>query len=483
MSAFFHSIRWRVQAWHAFILLLAIAGCCLLAYRHGSYNQLDRTDKSLSRNERAVFRSLMQASQALAAAAAGLPEKETPVTMEQFTQYLRDRKVSLPPEVMQLFQGQDPGYAYFSIQDRDGTILLQSANAPDGLQFLPVPEKDLVEDTSTRGTRRELRRSGHHGIRTLIGQDITPELEQSQRFAQLLALSGLGVWMSGLLGGWWLAGRAMQPIQTISQTAQRIAGGNLQERITIDQNSSELGQLSRVLNQTFERLHAAFQRQQQFTADASHELRTPVTIQLVETQRILKRDRSPEEYREAIRICEQSARQMRQLIEALLLLARQETGAPAARLPCDLAVIAGETVTRLMPLAVDRGITIESNLLPAPCEGDPAALSILAANLISNGIHHNTPGGRLVLTTRTGGHQAVLTVQDHGPGIPPEDLPHVFERFYRADKVRTGSSSHTGLGLAIAKSVAENHGGSIQGRNEEAGGAVFTVALPASDRG
>lgn len=483
MSSFFHSIRWRIQVWHGVILLVAIAAFCVTAYFFAWDHQLRRVDRELQESEHLLIRTIMDAAK---------PEKNSgPMGPETLAQLLRAGNLTLPPDVIARFADN----SYFSIRDGDGRILLQSANAPGDLVSLPLPTKGFNEEARAVGLRRESLHSSAHGFGSIIGRDITRERDEMHRFAWLLAGAGLGVWLLGLLGGGWLAGRALQPVAAISRAASRIAEGNLSERIDTTGNDSELDQLARVLNRTFERLHDAFERQKQFTADASHELRTPVTILLAETQRILKHDRTSAEYQDALRTCHDTADRMRHLIEALLLLARQDCSRPAtsdAQLcsgrntvvhqPCDLAEILRATTDSLQPLAGSRGIALETRLQAALCQGDRSSLLILAANLVGNALQHHRTGAADAFIRITTGYDeglAFFSVSDNGPGIPVEDQPHVFERFYRADKARTGDSGHTGLGLSIAMTIARNHGGSIKVASTPGQGATFTVSLPA----
>lgn len=477
MKTPFHSLRWRLQAWHGLLLLLVIMASILPSYHLARENQMQRIDHELRQLEMQVIRSLMRQL-------TGTQEGQPPTLLlppEEFFRRLAATPVLPPAEVMNQFEGQAPGHAYFAIRDRDGHELLSSGNAPTDLVFAPTSTAEFTETSRSIANRREYARTSSLGFKIVVGRDISPVLHDMHAMAWIHAGVGLGVWALGLLGGGWLSGRAIRPIQTISATATRIADGNLRERIDPTAMDLELAQLSQVLNETFNRLHIAFERQRQFTADASHELRTPITILISETQRLLKRERTAEEYREALQVCGDTAQRMRKLVEALLMLARQDHHEMAeAKQPCDLAEIVSEVADQLAPLAQQHGRQIELHLRPATCPGDPSSLAVLAANLISNGLQH---GGNVVISTSQQHDQACLTVDDDGPGISETDLPHVFDRFFRADQARTGTSGHSGLGLAIAKAVADNHQGLLQASHRAPSGARFEFRMASLSSG
>ncbi|WP_233256582.1 ATP-binding protein [Opitutus sp. ER46] len=468
MNTPFHSIRWRIQAWYSLILLAVILAFCATAHQLARDNLERRVDRDIFRAERAVFHTLMAAFEAQS----GGTRPSSPREVMQFLS-----SGAQPPAIPfgAQFQSTDAGFVYFAIAETDGRVILRSPNAPADLAFPPRPPSEGMDEMRRVGTRREQVKGTPEGIRVLIGRDATPEDEDMHRLTLSLVGLGLGVWVVGLLGGWWLAGRAIKPIAAISRAASRVAEGKLDERIRSSGTASELDQLARLLDETFAKLHATFERQRRFTADASHELRTPLTILLSETQRILKRERTGEEYRQSLQTCHDVAARMRHLVESLLLLARQDNGeAPPA--PCDLAAIVGETLDQLSPLAAEREIRIVRDLRAAPLSGNAAALAILASNLIVNAIQHNRRGGEVQVSTAQEDDHVVLRVRDDGPGIAPEDLPHVFERFYRADKARTGTFGHAGLGLAIAHAVVTNHRGTLTAESKD--GAIFTCRLP-----
>jgi signal transduction histidine kinase len=294
----------------------------------------------------------------------------------------------------------------------------------------------------------------------------------------------LALLAADLLVGYWLAGRILRPVQTITRAAREIGATDLHRRLALDR-TDELGELADTFDQMLVRLEAAFERQRQFTADASHELRTPLTIVGVETERALAQARSPEEYRRALAVIQTESSNMNQLVNDLLTLARLEAGAaPVPRERLDLGDVILEVVERLAPMAHSQGVTLDVADMPAlPVLGDRRALAQMLGNLLENGIRHGTAEGPQVRIDAgcrgaAGGQRAFVRVADNGPGIAPEHLPHVFDRFYRADTARSGRGS--GLGLAIAQQITRAHGGEISVRSSRVAGegCVFEVTLP-----
>jgi two-component system OmpR family sensor kinase len=234
-----------------------------------------------------------------------------------------------------------------------------------------------------------------------------------------------------------------------------------------------------VLNAAFDRLEAAFAQQARFTADASHELRTPLAVILAHSELALSRDRSLEEYRKTIETCFSASSRMKSLVESLLLLSHADVGELSLRpVPMDLSDVVRENVNLLATLAGQRSITLAADLKNATLVGDPSRIGQVVANLLSNAIRYNREGGSIAVSTEIILGDAVLTVADTGAGISAEDQPHVFNRFFRADKARSRDAGGSGLGLAICKSIVEAHGGSIEVQSELGSGTTFIVRLP-----
>jgi heavy metal sensor kinase len=286
--------------------------------------------------------------------------------------------------------------------------------------------------------------------------------------------------VGGFLVGWFLIGRSLTPIERISGVAHRIAAGDLSERIKVENPGSELGQLAGVLNETFERLERSFEHQVRFTADASHEMRTPLSVILAKSQFALKRERSPEKYQECLRTCLESAQHMRALTDALLELSKVDAGEFILRKhEGNLADLVREVVRMIEPLAEEKRVTIECTLENLTTGYDEQKIRQALLNLLGNAVKYQREGGSIQITLSTAGGEVVLTVADSGPGIDPENLPHLFERFYRVDRARKREGrGGTGLGLAITKAIVEGHGGSISVTSELGKGTVFEVRLP-----
>jgi len=473
MNLLFHSVRWRLQLWHALILLGVIAALCMLAYRLAVEDRRERIDRELEAFERAFMRSFWEVQ-------SRKNKEDKPPSTGELRQRFRslENAQDFPLEMRDLFDSEAKESTYIAFWDGNGQTLFRSANAPASLGCPKLSATDGDRRVSTRGTYRELTQGGPRGFRSMVGRDISSDRMALARLGWQITGGGALFWLLGLLGGWWLAGRAIQPIEAISQTASRIAGGKLSERIDIAGTDNELTRLSQVLNETFDRLAAGIERQRDFTADASHELRTPLTVILSETSRGLKRERTSDEYREVISNCSHAATRMRSLVESLLLLARQDDSPELRRETVDLSSVASDSIQLLQPLADQHGIRILRDLSSARCSADPNALSIVAGNLISNALSHQPNGGEVRIRVFSEDQQVVLEVADRGPGIAPEHLPRLFDRFYRIDPARGSASGHSGLGLAIVKAIVENHQGSVAVESVPGEGANFRVVLP-----
>jgi heavy metal sensor kinase len=320
---------------------------------------------------------------------------------------------------------------------------------------------------------------GPAGTTILVSRDVDRDLAELDRLAGRLAAVGLGVFAVGLLGGWWLSGRAVRPIEAMGRTAEGITARTLSDRIDLAGIDQEFERLGSTLNAMLDRLESAFERQMRFTADASHELRTPLSVILTHAELAMARPRSAEEYRESLGTCRRAAGRMKALVEDLLTLARADAGQlDLKRGAVDLRGIALDHADQLGPLAESRGVRVEVLGDHVRVLADATRLGQVVTNLLSNAITYNRPGGAVSVSTRLDGDCGILHVADTGPGIPEADRPHLFDRFYRVDLARSRETGGSGLGLSICKSIVEALGGSIGVSSIEGEGTTFEVRLP-----
>ncbi len=297
---------------------------------------------------------------------------------------------------------------------------------------------------------------------------------------ELLVNSGTAlaiVALLALLAGWVVAGRMLRPIRTITATARRISATNLQERLALHRADEEFKRLADTLDDLFARLAAAFEAQRHFVANASHELRTPVTAERNLLQVALDDPHtSIRNWRSTARELLASNDEQKHLIEALLALASSESGLDH-REPTDLATICQTVLARAHP-DIDRlGLYIENDPRPALLDGDPILIERLIANLVDNAVSHNIAGGHVQISTDTTDGKAVLSVSNTGPVIPPEKIDRLFQPFQRLDPRRTHHKNGHGLGLAIVKAIAETHRATITAHPQPKGGLSLTVAF------
>jgi two-component system, OmpR family, sensor kinase len=482
----FQSIKWRLQIWYGLILVVVLAGFGFTAYQLERGRQFRRIDDGLQHSVGGLINALQRSFRGKPGPnGERIPDRPPPPEPQSPDRPFNDRgpdgagpspEFGLP-SWKGLFVENDTNSFYCIVWSRDRNELFRSTNAPVDLDVPMHADLRGPQPPRMRGTFREILQTTPRGEMFLVGRSIAPELKELQLAAlKLFAVAGI-ILFFGIAGGWWIVSRALHPIENISAAAVKISAGDLSQRINVAEAESELGQLAAVLNSTFARLEAAFAQQQQFTADAAHELRTPVSVMLTQAQTALNRERTAPEYRETVEACRRAAQRMRRLIESLLALARLDAGQePMKRLDFDLSQTAGDGVELVRPLADERGVKIICDLPPLKVVGDSERIAQVITNLLTNAIQYNRDGGEVRVKLERQDGFAILMVGDTGPGISAEDLPHVFERFYRADKSR--STGGNGLGLSISRAIVEAHGGTIEVASEENVGTTFTVRLP-----
>lgn len=478
------SIRWRIQLWYGLLLLGILCGFGIVAYRMWASDAYKHLDAELELRV-ASFMNDLDRNRPRPPGEGGTDGESPRNRREEPGQEPRGGggpsgaprgKFRLSTGMQSLFDAQGKDVFYYYFWHRSGSLISKSDHAPADVEKPEYAEKTIYR---TRGMWREVCRFTPPGECILVGHSTVGVEKELRALAWQLTGVGFAVLAFGIVMGAWFASRAIKPIEEISNTAIRISGGNLSERINIAESESELGRLAVVLNETFNRLDAAFAEQARFTSDAAHELRTPISIILAQTQLALNRTRSPEEYIETIETVRRSAQRMQSLIESLLTLSIVDaTSGKVIRQQCDLAALAGEQTGLVQTLATERNITLECSLQPAICVADPDAIIQILINLLTNAVKYCRPGDRVNISTGAENGGAFIRVADTGPGIAPEHLPHLFERFYRVDASRNRATGGAGLGLSICKILAEAHGGTIEVSSTPGSGTSFTLRIP-----
>jgi signal transduction histidine kinase len=308
------------------------------------------------------------------------------------------------------------------------------------------------------------------------------------RFVQSVTLTKLRNYSFGALGvlfvaslgvGWVVAGRVLRPIGRITAVARDIQATDLSRRIELPGPDDELKQLGDTFDAMLARLDAAFAAQRQFVADASHELRNPLAIIRTNVDVALADPRAdPEDLRHTITVVKRASDRMARLVDDLLALARRQEPTLEHE-PVDLGAAVAEASDDFVVPAAARSIVLDRAIAPGVIvTGDRDALKRAVANLLENAVRLAPEGSRIRLATGSEGDQAWIAVADEGPGIAPEDQPHVFDRFWRADKARSRADGGTGLGLAIVRQIAESHGGQVRLRSKVGVGSSFVIWLP-----
>jgi signal transduction histidine kinase len=315
----------------------------------------------------------------------------------------------------------------------------------------------------------------------LIGLAWAAGAERDLLLKELAALFVVGV--AGVVGAYWVAGRALRPLQRVTAAARRLTGETLDERIRYDGADDEVAELAATFDAMLDRIGAAFDSQKRFVANASHELRTPLAVMRTEIDVTMS---DPEadvaEFRRMSTVVRDASIRANALVESLLLLARTEAQAGrrlARKIPADLAAGVPTALDSVRQETARLSLDVRTDLAPARVVGDPGLLDRLAGNLIENAVRYNHLGGRLWVRSGSDQAHAWLVVGNTGFEVEPADMPVLFEPFRRGGRERTGARG-SGLGLSIVRAVCDAHGGTVGAIALDGGGLEVTVRLPAA---
>ncbi|MBZ5607849.1 MAG: heavy metal sensor histidine kinase [Acidobacteriia bacterium] len=317
--------------------------------------------------------------------------------------------------------------------------------------------------------------------RILVATPLDPTEATLHRARTLMLWALPAVLLIASAGGYWISRRALAPVDALTQAARSIGIRNLSQRLAVPGSGDELARLAETWNGMLARLESAVQRLSQFTADASHELRTPIALIRTTAELTLRRERPPETYRQALGQIAAESERMTRLVEDLLLLARADAGLPALPLQrIELTPLVrdvcqqGEVLARASHLELSAEVPEQ----PVYVQANDPALRRLLLLLLDNAVKYTPAGGRIVVKVDYDSTGSTVAVTDTGIGIPDSALPHVFERFYRVDESRNRDAGGAGLGLSIAKWIAERHHASIEAESESGRGSTFRVRFP-----
>lgn len=321
-----------------------------------------------------------------------------------------------------------------------------------------------------------------NGVRLVVeeGSSMASMRATLRAWLTVLVLGLAALVLGAVSGGVVLVQRALQPVDRIIRTAERISSRNLSERLPVPNTGDEIERLSTALNEMIRRLDEGFQHTQRFFADASHELRTPLTIIQGELESVIKSSDEKAELRDTAASTLEEVDRLKNIVEGLFALSRLDAGEAQTKAePFDLTTLANTTADQMSLLAEDKNISIHfQSKERVVVEGDRARLKQVMVNLLDNAIKYTPGGGRIDVSVKARDGRAVLEVADNGVGIPLDAQPHVFERFYRVDKARSRDLGGAGLGLSIVKAICLAHNGFVSLRSEEGAGSCFTVELP-----
>lgn len=454
------SLRARLTLWNTFVVLLTVTAA-LFAVRVGGRTMLFReADAVLVGEVSEVALALADFSPDTAAVIAELRRKAA---------------------------GHEARGWFTQLLAADGRTIWKSDGCPQEVLDWPLTtdrEEDVIQIAEYRFAQARVDdpTADHFDVR--IGMPTGYLDEDVDALTQLLIPVGLGIAVVTPLAGYWLALRATRPIAAILDSADQLRPTRLGDRLTDRGTGDELDHLARTINRLLDEVGGHLERQQQFVADAAHELRGPLAAVQNTLEVAISRDRSTDEYRETLADLLEETQRLSKLTNDLLLLAETaaETDRPSLE-PVALGDLAHRTAAMFTGVADERNIELSCEALSdggsVSIRGDTRQLRQLLGNLLDNALRFTPTGGRVAINVTRAGDCVVLSVTDTGRGIASDDLPRIFDRFYQADSARTRSRTRGGgLGLAICRSIAERHGGTIEVASTLGMGSCFQVSLP-----
>ncbi len=455
-------IKVRLTAWYSVVLALGMTALGVLALAGMKHSIRVTVDEQLMERMAAVRKAIGTAEDA-AAVRAALRGNLAPESTEELVQVADENE-------QWVFQSSWLKTRRLLAEGRAQEV--ERKRHPD---FWVV-----LEGKPFRGMSATVEAGGHR-YSVQLAQNIDDFEEAMARFRRMLLMVIPGLLLAAAGAGYWISRRALAPVDAITRAAQEISGRNLSARLEVPDSGDELARLAETLNAMLARIDLALKRIAQFTADASHELRTPVALMRTRAELALRRPRTAQENQETIEQLHGEAVRTSELVEKLMLLARADSGARLMRSEAvELVGLAQEVVAQTSVLAESAELELEAELGAGPVwvAGDARFLRQLLVILIDNAVKYTPAPGKITVGLVVEDGAARISVTDTGIGMEVEELELVFERFYRADKARSRETGGAGLGLSIGRWIAEGHGGTLTAESRLGAGSVFTVRLP-----
>lgn len=473
-----NSIRARLTLWYTGVLALVLIVFASLAYTYLARATRQRTDESLNETANAFIASLSgeqtddgnrDGDEAAIEAAREFRFRDRSVVIYDNAQRIIASSdiLSIVPESLSLV-------SLLKADDTKGRAFVNLTDGIEGIRALALPVH-----------------SGGRDYRVVVARSLREQEESLKQARRALYISIPLALLIASVGGYFLARKTLTPVVAMSEQADHISAVNLHERLAVGNKRDELGQLAEVFNRllarldhSFEEQRRSFEQQRRFMADASHELRTPVAIMCGEAEVTLSKDeRQVEEYRESLSIVYDEGWRLTRIVEDLFTLARADAGRyPLTPKEFYLDELVSECVRAVRSLAAKREVSLGCQaLVESPFAGDEGLIRRMILNLLDNAIKHTPANGGVNVSLTFEETNYKITVTDTGAGIPPEAQPHIFERFYRADKARsraeTEGGSGAGLGLSIARWIAEAHHGRLELAGSNEFGSIFVATI------
>ena len=472
-GSMFDSVRVRLTLWHVGVLALL-----LVAFNMGLYvllreNFYERAD--------GILKSVCSATVSI------LGKELSESGLDELAARDAVKTLNFPEHTLAIFDSQGSLLAEKPVGSSTRVTWPDGGALGDGqihLATVRVSGEELRRVAATRVVLDPVGRT----YTVVTSRSLTPLLGELDADRRILSLAVPLALLLAAAGGWFLARKSLAPVLSMSEQAIRIGAKNLDQRLTVANPHDELGKLAAAFNDLLSRLSSTFAMQRQFMADASHELRTPVSVLRTTGSVMLDRPhRTEEEYRGALAIVDEQSRRLARIVEDMFSLARADAGHLALQKhPFFLDDVLMETVRAGRILGAPKNISVslpQEQLAESPCLGDEDLLRQMVSNLLHNAVKYTPAGGTVTVELSRRESAYAISVTDTGSGIPAEAQPHVFERFFRVEKTRPPTSDPAlgggaGLGLAIARAIAEAHGGTLTLERSTDRGSTFVAILP-----